>query len=713
MATYPLKGICTRLSLYGFKSKLPSYAKYRNFFWILLIISIVIVFFLPITNFTGESYKKYEKIELRHFKSLDVVKVKSEYSFIKPKNPFCTYWNCFNIYHCGHTGHDRISVYVYPPKKYIDSDGTPAAELSKEFLTLLWTVINSKYYTANPEEACIFIPSIDTLNQGRIKANITSRALNSLPYWRNGENHLIFNMISGSSPDFSTAIDLDIGNALIAGADFDTSSFRVKFDISLPVFSPVAKRAEVSDTLEKKTHLITSSQLNLDPLFQDELQKLSYQYPENLLILESCRIHKYLHRCVETGKIYDYPEVLKFSKFCFIFRGERIGQPALLEAMAANCIPIIVMKNHILPFEEILDWKHFSVLVKEKHLKTVFEVVSNISDKKIKQMQVSLLHVYKSYFSSMEKITLTALDILQERVYPYLTRTYDDINLRPAEVDRNPLFFPNTSPKSQGFTALILTYDRVGSLFTLINRLSKVPSLMKVVVVWNNQHKKPPPLKDFPKISKPINVIKTNANKLSNRFYPYKEIETEAVLHIDDDIVMLTPDEVEFAFEVWREFPDRIIGFPSRTHIWDNTTNSWKYESEWTNEISMVLTGAAFLHKYWSYLYTHDLPFGVKDWVDEHMNCEDIAMNFLVANMTNKPPVKVTPRKKFKCPECATNEMLSADMGHMVERSQCVDRFAKAFGRMPLKSVEFRADPVLFKDPFPEKLKRFNEVGSL
>lgn len=37
---------------------------------------------------------------------------------------------------------------------------------------------------------------------------------------------------------------------------------------------------------------------------------------------------------------------------------------------------------------------------------------------------------------------------------------------------------------------------------------------------------------------------------MSNRFYPYDEIETEAVLSIDDDIIMLTTDEVEFAYEV-------------------------------------------------------------------------------------------------------------------------------------------------------------------
>lgn len=50
----------------------------------------------------------------------------------------------------------------------------------------------------------------------------------------------------------------------------------------------------------------------------------------------------------------------------------------------------------------------------------------------------------------------------------------------------------------------------------------------------------------FPKISKPLKIIRTKSNKLSNRFYPYEEIETEAILTIDDDINMLTADELDF-----------------------------------------------------------------------------------------------------------------------------------------------------------------------
>lgn len=74
---------------------------------------------------------------------------------------------------------------------------------------------------------------------------------------------------------------------------------------------------------------------------------------------------------------------------------------------------------------------------------------------------------------------------------------------------------------------------------------------------------------------------------------------------------------------------------------------------------------------------------------------------------------QVTPRKKFKCPECTNTEMLSADLTHMVERSHCINKFAAIYGTMPLINVEFRADPVLFKDSFPEKLKRYKDIGSL
>ena len=41
------------------------------------------------------------------------------------------------------------------------------------------------------------------------------------------------------------------------------------------------------------------------------------------------------------------------------------------------------------------------------------------------------------------------------------------------------------------------------------------------------------------------------------------------------------------------------------------------------------------------------MPAHIRNWVDSHMNCEDIAMNFLVANYTGKAPIKVCVPSPF------------------------------------------------------------------
>ena len=83
--------------------------------------------------------------------------------------------------------------------------------------------------------------------------------------------------------------------------------------------------------------------------------------------------------------------------------------------------------------------------------------------------------------------------------------------------------------------------------------------------------------------------------------------------------------------------------------------------------------------------------------------------------LLGKAPIKVTPRKKFKCstPQCNNVDMLSNYQSHLTERSDCVNFLVKKYGYMPLQKAEFRADPVLFKDKFPEKLKNFVNIGTL
>ncbi|XP_013193612.1 exostosin-2 [Amyelois transitella] len=704
--------------------KYTSYRKilYHRFFVGLLLFIVLSLLFTVVFNvFSGNTPRTdfHEPVNLDATR-VPVVRLKNVVREASVRASNCTYWDCFDVYRCGKGGHEKITIYIYPLKEYQTENGTPLSQFSREFYIILDTIKHSKYYTSNPDEACLLVPSIDTLNQQKFSSKHISQALQTLEHWNNGENHLIFNMLSGSPPNFETVLDLNTGKAIIAGAGFNTWSFRHGFDISIPVYSSTAAKIDSSQP-DQKNFLIISAQLNIPDEYLEDLKSIASS-SNDLLLLDKCNtgtIHTdHSKRCEYTGhragRIFNYPDVLKEGMFCLVVRSARLTHAILMDILASQCIPIVVADSVVMPFSSHIDWNRIALFVPEENIKNVLKIVHSVSKERRGELYWQLRWVYERYFASIEKITLTTLEIMNERVFPLAARMYEDWNM-PEHLygPVNPLFLPVTAPKAPGFTAVILTYDRVDSLFTLVRKLVRTPSLVKILVVWNNQKKAPPPSSEWPVINKPLKVIRTKENKLSNRFFPYDEIETECQLTIDDDIVMLTPDELEFGFDVWREFPDRIVGFPSRLHVWDNATNSWRYHSEWTNQISMVLTGAAFHHKIWSWYYTHKMPAAIRRWVDDNFNCEDIAMNFLVANVTRKPPIKVTPRKKFKCPECTNTEMLSADERHMSQRSSCVHRFAEIYGHMALKAVEFRADPLQYREANSGVPHMYPDIGAL
>ncbi|KAG8199824.1 hypothetical protein JTE90_000912 [Oedothorax gibbosus] len=257
------------------------------------------------------------------------------------------------------------------------------------------------------------------------------------------------------------------------------------------------------------------------------------------------------------------------------------------------------------------------------------------------------------------------------------------------------------------FTIVMLTYEREAVLIDSLQRLRGLPYLNKVVVVWNSERLPSADLR-WPEIGVPIHVIKAKKNSLNNRFLPYDVVETECILSVDDD-AHLRHDEIVFGFRVWREARDRIVGFPGRFHAWDPLNGGWHYNSNYSCELSMVLTGAAFFHKYYSYLYSYSMPQTIREKVDEYMNCEDIAMNFLVSHVTRKPPLKVTSRWTFRCPGCPVS--LSEEDSHFQERHKCIEHFVNAYGYMPLLNTQFRADSVLFKTRIPhDKQKCFKFI---
>jgi hypothetical protein len=249
---------------------------------------------------------------------------------------------------------------------------------------------------------------------------------------------------------------------------------------------------------------------------------------------------------------------------------------------------------------------------------------------------------------------------------------------------------PSAQLSEEKFTIVILAYHRDKGLSDILVRLKNCPYLDKVVIVWNNEPTYIHPREwEWPNIGVPIEVVRGEGNTLNNRFLPFSNIETEAILSLDDD-VCLAQEEIVEGFRVWQKHRTTLVGWMSRLHIlhvYDN--NQWSYQYMFRGkhcEYTMMMTNAAFFHKYYTFLYTYWMPDRIRTYVRKNLNCEDIAMSFLIAHITRQPPVAIGGKRSPECKK-PTNEIgIHRKAGHLEKRSSSVKEFESAYGYMPLKT---------------------------
>lgn len=154
---------------------------HRFFVGLLLFIVISLVFTVVYNSLSSGSPRTdfHEPVNLEDA-SVEVLQLPNRAAMSEKRLSNCTYWECFNVYRCGRGGHDKITIYIYPLKEYQTDSGSPISRFSREFYIILDTIKRSKYYTADPHQACLLIPSVDTLNQHKFSSKHVSQVLQSL-----------------------------------------------------------------------------------------------------------------------------------------------------------------------------------------------------------------------------------------------------------------------------------------------------------------------------------------------------------------------------------------------------------------------------------------------------------------------------------------------------------------------------------------------------
>ncbi|GAB4837668.1 hypothetical protein Ancab_002519 [Ancistrocladus abbreviatus] len=271
------------------------------------------------------------------------------------------------------------------------------------------------------------------------------------------------------------------------------------------------------------------------------------------------------------------------------------------------------------------------------------------------------------------------------------------------------------SLRSDQLTVLINGYSesRIPLLRSIAATYAAASFISSILILWGN-HSTPYQtlsqlsynLSSLYSAGASITLLPQKTSSLNSRFLPHPAIKTRAVLVCDDDIEP-DPKSLEFAFRVWQSNPDRIIGFFARSHDLDLARKTWIYTVH-PDKYSIILTKFMILKTNYLFSYTCGSDGGgeraeMRNVVDEMRNCEDILMNFVVADETGEGPVMVgaervrdwgDPRNEARVALGEAAEV-AAEVGlsslkrgggeHRKRRGDCIREFHKILGRMPLR----------------------------
>ncbi|XP_003934878.2 exostosin-like 1 isoform X2 [Saimiri boliviensis] len=599
-----------------------------------------------------------------------------------PHGGSCNWGSCFDTSKCRGDG---LKVFVYPA----------AGPISETHRKILASIEGSRFHTLSPAGACLLL---------LLSLDAQTGECSSMPLqWNRGRNHLVLRLHPAPCPR-----TFQLGQAMVAEASPTVDSFRAGFDVALP-FLPEA-------------HPLRGGA-------PGQLRQHSPQPGVALLALEEERggwrtAGTNSSACPWDGRCEQDPgpgqtqrwEMLPNATFCLISGHHPQAASRFLQALQAGCIPVLLSPRWELPFSEVIDWTKAAIVADERLLLQVLAALQEMSPAQVLALRQQTQFLWDAYFSSVEKVIHTTLEVIQDRIFgtsahpsllwnspPGALMALSTFSTSPQDF---PFYHLQQGSRPEGrFSALIWVGASGQPPLKLIQAVAGSQHCAQILVLWSNERPLP---SRWTETAVPLTVI-DGRRKVSDRFFPYSTIRTDAILSLDARSSLST-SEVDFAFVVWQSFPERMVGFLTSSHFWDEAHGGWGYTAERTNEFSMVLTMAAFYHRYYHTLFTHSLPKALRTLADEAPTCVDVLMNFLVAAVTKLPPIKVPYAKQRQ--EAASLVPGGPETRPKLQAPDpnCINQIAAAFGHMPLRSSRLRLDPVLFKDPVSVQRKKYRSL---
>eukprot|EP01060_Flectonema_neradi_P011566 TRINITY_DN18621_c0_g1_i1.p1 TRINITY_DN18621_c0_g1~~TRINITY_DN18621_c0_g1_i1.p1 ORF type:complete len:360 (+),score=65.10 TRINITY_DN18621_c0_g1_i1:25-1104(+) len=253
---------------------------------------------------------------------------------------------------------------------------------------------------------------------------------------------------------------------------------------------------------------------------------------------------------------------------------------------------------------------------------------------------------------------------------------------------------------TRNLTVVLMSYPKSERFHRLVAIIEEVKSwnfVHEILIIWNGDADKVPEVVAA-HVGPQMRILPQSHNRLDNRWKIAKQVKTDAILNMDDDINMKEKGG-RCLFEIWKSAPFRITGIDVRSHS----------DNEYALEKSASRSGHK--NKEWAYFPRHSDEYGRKAYsislprslighksiweayeraepllrpVVDDLLCDDIAFNFAAANATLAAPIYArAPFTPF--PESQSANSLQKLKNMKAKRQKCLPALSDVFSGMVLK----------------------------
>ena len=143
-----------------------------------------------------------------------------------------------------------------------------------------------------------------------------------------------------------------------------------------------------------------------------------------------------------------------------------------------------------LPYHEKIDWSR--AIVRMTSIKHIAAIMT-INDDAQTELRKRGRFIFDKFFSNIESIFENFFVNFNEKIATDKPPGFEYWNGEPELIETGSTWIrQNELAEDLGFTAIILTYNRLDSLWRVVRRLSAIKSCKLILIVWQDQERMRP-----------------------------------------------------------------------------------------------------------------------------------------------------------------------------------------------------------------------------